>query len=387
MSDVIECSSCGSSNQLPIGRNSMFCAYCGNAVEKKVESVTQKNFPKILKTQKKEIAFKETEWYKDKSLEHKARMGLATSSFYTMVKNIEHYRTNDGYNVVITYQQKDVLSDFPREYKETEFVPFEYDYNSYKSELNLDSMQIKSFKELLNHYDLNDIEELKTLNLNYNNIQNWDGIENFRRLEHLSLKNNYIVDFPAFLPKEITEYDSNIATIKFLDLRGNKIKTIGINVPIFHNAEILLSENPIELESIPKRVRSCHTFKDDGREICWDFDMELGDDLKLKFPRPEPKETSEEINIEIEKPQGKCFIATATMGNFEHPIVQELRNFRDNWILKQKWGNYFVKNYYYYGEKFAEQIEHSSILKALCYYFIIKPLVLISRIILNYGKN
>ncbi|SCY98837.1 CFI-box-CTERM domain-containing protein [Flavobacterium caeni] len=381
MSDVIQCSSCGSSNQLPTGRNSMFCAYCGNTIERKEEKTNQKSFPKISRTQKKEIPFKETAWYKDKSLEHKARTGLASSSFYNMIKNIEHYRTNNGYNVVITYEQKDVLSSFPREHKETEFVPFEYDYDSYKSELNLDSTQIQSFKELLQHYDLTEIEELKDLSLNYNNIINWDGIENFKRLERLSLRNNYIVDFPTYLPKEITAYDSNIAVIKFLDLRGNKIKTIGPCVPIFHNAEILLADNPLELESIPKVVRSCHTFKDDGREVCWDFEMKIEDDFKLKFPKKEPEKPTQPSEEQTEKPQGKCFIATATMGSYDHPFVLELRHFRDNWILKKTWGDWFIKNYYYYGEKMAKQVEHNVILKTISYHFIVKPLVLISKIL------
>jgi len=44
MSEVLQCSSCGGSNQLPAGKNSMFCAFCGNAIEKKVE--TNGNIPK-----------------------------------------------------------------------------------------------------------------------------------------------------------------------------------------------------------------------------------------------------------------------------------------------------------------------------------------------------
>jgi hypothetical protein len=46
---------------------------------------------------------------------------------------------------------------------------------------------------------------------------------------------------------------------------------------------------------------------------------------------------------------GSCFIATATMGSYDHPEVMELRNFRENWILEKKWGAGFVDWYYHYG--------------------------------------
>lgn len=45
MTQTINCSSCGAANQLPEGKNSMFCAFCGTSnqimitpIVKKVES-------------------------------------------------------------------------------------------------------------------------------------------------------------------------------------------------------------------------------------------------------------------------------------------------------------------------------------------------------------
>lgn len=387
MSNIIQCNSCGGSNQLPEGRDSMFCAFCGGAVERKIteRSNISNSFPRIISTKKREIPFKETEWYQDKSIEHNARMNLSTSSFYQMIKNIEHFRTNDGYNVIITYESKDSLGYFPKEHKETEFVPFEYDYDSYKSELNLDSMKIKSFNELLLHYDILEIEELKILSLNNNEIKNWDGIENFKRLEKLSIRNNMIENFPSTLPKEISEYDSNLAVVKFLDLRNNKISNIGEYAPVFDDAEILLDGNPLEFDSIPKQVKSCHTFKDDGREICWDFEMIIDDENKLIFQQKKNQKDISSvaplISSEESKPAGKCFIATATMGSYDHPKVMELRDFRDNWILQKSWGQQFVKHYYYYGKKIATRIESNMFLKEVSYILIVKPLVVLSRIL------
>jgi hypothetical protein len=84
-----------------------------------------------------------------------------------------------------------------------------------------------------------------------------------------------------------------------------------------------------------------------------------------------------EVNIEnlkeIKKSSG-CFIATATMGSYNHPVVMDLRYFRDNSLLTKDWGKCFVNWYYKNGPFAARLIEKSSILKKITYYFIILPL-------------
>jgi hypothetical protein len=76
---------------------------------------------------------------------------------------------------------------------------------------------------------------------------------------------------------------------------------------------------------------------------------------------------------------GGCFIATAAMGDYNHPIVIELRLFRDNWLLKRDWGINFTKWYYIQGPKAARIIEKSNTLKKLTFYTIIKPLQLVTK--------
>lgn len=76
-----------------------------------------------------------------------------------------------------------------------------------------------------------------------------------------------------------------------------------------------------------------------------------------------------------------CFIATATMGSNDHPVVLDLRIFRDNWLLDRKWGLAFTEYYYKYSPNAAKIIEKSYILRIASYLFIIKPLhFLIQRI-------
>ena len=77
--------------------------------------------------------------------------------------------------------------------------------------------------------------------------------------------------------------------------------------------------------------------------------------------------------------KGPCFIATAAMGSYDHPVVMDLRLFRDNWLLKRNWGVAFTKWYYTYGPKAARVIEKSVVLKRLAYIIIVKPLQLVTR--------
>jgi len=83
----------------------------------------------------------------------------------------------------------------------------------------------------------------------------------------------------------------------------------------------------------------------------------------------------------------ECFIATATMGDHNHPVVIDLRLFRDNWLLKRKWGVSFTSWYYTYGPKVANIIEKSIILRKVALILIIKPLYLLVRTLINKSIN
>jgi len=76
---------------------------------------------------------------------------------------------------------------------------------------------------------------------------------------------------------------------------------------------------------------------------------------------------------------GGCFIATAAMGNYDHPTVVELRFFRDNWLLKRQWGINFTNWYYQHGPKAANVIEKSTVLRRLTFILIVKPLQIITK--------
>lgn len=74
-----------------------------------------------------------------------------------------------------------------------------------------------------------------------------------------------------------------------------------------------------------------------------------------------------------------CFIATAAMGDYNHPVVMDLRMFRDNWLLKRNWGVKFTNWYYTHGPKAANMIEKSVFLRKVTFYIIVKPLQVLTK--------
>ena len=70
-----------------------------------------------------------------------------------------------------------------------------------------------------------------------------------------------------------------------------------------------------------------------------------------------------------------CFIATATYGTVYHPLVSNLRAFRDNVLIPFKWGKRFVSFYYQFSPPLAKMIKNYPILKSI-------SLVLLTPIIL-----
>ncbi len=61
----------------------------------------------------------------------------------------------------------------------------------------------------------------------------------------------------------------------------------------------------------------------------------------------------------------RCFIATAAYGSFMHPHVTQLRAFRDNYLLSNSLGSYFVELYYEYSPPIAEQIGKNETLRVI----------------------
>lgn len=71
---------------------------------------------------------------------------------------------------------------------------------------------------------------------------------------------------------------------------------------------------------------------------------------------------------------GGCYIATATVGHEQHPILFTLRRFRDEHLLTNPIGQTFVSAYYAVGPYFARAIQRSEFLRRLSMRLVVRPL-------------
>ena len=55
--------------------------------------------------------------------------------------------------------------------------------------------------------------------------------------------------------------------------------------------------------------------------------------------------------------KGPCYIATMAYGDYDHPQVMVLRDFRDQWLNKYILGKWFIRAYYRYSPKLVEALE------------------------------
>jgi len=62
---------------------------------------------------------------------------------------------------------------------------------------------------------------------------------------------------------------------------------------------------------------------------------------------------------------GGCFIATAAYGDYDHPMVQLMREFRDRYLLVNSFGRAFVDLYYRYSPALARVVAKRELIKAL----------------------
>jgi hypothetical protein len=101
------------------------------------------------------------------------------------------------------------------------------------------------------------------------------------------------------------------------------------------------------------------------KELEKELERELEEERKKKKESSPSSSSSSSSN---------CFVITATMGDVNHPIVNDFRTFRDEHLLTNYFGRHFVKLYYKIGPYFASQIEKNRWLKKMTFEKFIKPI-------------
>lgn len=104
--------------------------------------------------------------------------------------------------------------------------------------------------------------------------------------------------------------------------------------------------------------------------------------LKAEAQRKAARAEEEARAAEIaKKKKAGCFVATACYGNYDHPIVKELRQFRDTRLEASSAGRAFVQWYYKWSPAFANLVAKSKIFKAIVRVLIVIPAVSVARLI------
>ena len=88
--------------------------------------------------------------------------------------------------------------------------------------------------------------------------------------------------------------------------------------------------------------------------------MDLRSDFRVRFNENKSALSSLKDNITPKPtpPSNGCYIATMAYGDYSHPQVMILRQFRDEVLDKSVFGKWFIKIYYHYSPKLVEKLKN-----------------------------
>ncbi|WP_396188500.1 CFI-box-CTERM domain-containing protein [Flavobacterium sp.] len=422
---AIVCSNCGAANSYEINQSSIKCDFCSNLINIPNEEKNSQSVGNSKLNENSRIKFKPTISEPKES---------KTDSIPYIKENYRKVRVDDGW--ILHFENKP--SKFYRD-------KISYDYSNGGGELVITNKEITCFSEVFDWFTDIEFKKIRILNFNNNHINDYFSFETFENLKEISLKNNKLsrADFnfnskfldkinlsynqinsvnfnTLFLPElTFTEYLTEI----IIDLSNNNITDFSESntqfiIDLLHKASkvsLNISGNSFDSSMFKSKIKN---FVSNVPPSFFVNKLGAGPLTSLKnYPLKDNEivnkfgntvyatfqfidENGQSTNFEIKcnnidtfkqayklkynsdlKPPSFCFIATATMGSYDHPEVMELRNFRDNWILKQQWGDRFVDWYYHYGAIAAKSIEKSFVLKKVSYLLVVKPLYILSKLI------
>jgi hypothetical protein len=376
----VKCSSCGASQ---IANQNNVCNYCGTQVNIEIKSTDN------------EISQLELSLF-----EYKKGNFTNSSNQFDDILKIQP-------NVFIAWAYK-IFSDFQKVFPDPNYK----DFNSFNNDIDFvlkkatDSNKKKILEDIL-------IEMLRAFmqrswverTVKYSFLSYTGKYNSANRRNFLNIYNTFSIHLSDEFSKSIIN-----VLIEFYNSRGSELRPFDSDVlsideiisitPIL-SRDITLSKKfantllDVSISFWEKRInREAHFFADKLPTID---DFKNGELLISRLCESNSELNYSELLIpyknkcniilndlrtlnsnEFKKP---CFVATAVMGDYNHPIVIDLREFRDNWLLKRKWGVNFTEWYYINGPKASKLIEKSFFLKKITFILLIKPLQLFTKII------
>ena len=327
MTETFKCPACGAANNLADGKTSMPCTYCGASIHLPQGNYNTRNDkPRLSK-----IAFDDDRTFN--------KLSYVDRNISSLEQVIEIYSDNELGQI---------------------------------STLNLSKNKIKSVNGLQRF-------SLRDLDLSFNDIEVIDQLPDMSSSFTLSTKtlkcsinlsdNKVIKGFSENMIAEINSYTH---------INGFELKLFGCdNFDLAQFSKLNFSKFIFEnsYSQIVFWLDTSRPFPDVLQRIG--FQAGVSNPTRTMWAYPAKPATT----AKADSSQGNCFIATAATGSYDHPNVLELRSFRDEWILTKPWGNAFVSWYYHYGAICAEFIGQSIILKKLSMWFIVRPLLFLSRML------
>jgi hypothetical protein len=400
----VKCSSCGASQ---IANQNNLCLYCGTTISSELKStVDEISQIELALFEYKKGNFSKSSIQFDEILKHQPSVFIAWA-----------YKIFSDFQIIFPNPRQ---TDFSSFYKDIDFIIKKA--NDLNKKKIIEDILIEMFNSLLNkQYSHRDIR-----------YSFWSYIGNY----YSDNRNDFLNIYKTFSIHLSDEFSISIINelINFYTTRGAELKPFDDDVlkideiisisPILLR-DITLSEKfirnilDVSTEYWKKRIKREADFMRD--ELPSFVDFKKGEILissinqtnsKLNFTQLliPFKENCDNISNEIKtlksnetkdskksqnekfhfqdlsnnkdlKKESKsgCFIATAAMGDYNHPVVIDLRLFRDNWLLNRNWGINFINWYYTHGPKAARVIEKSTFLRKITFIFIVKPLQLLTK--------
>ncbi len=94
-------------------------------------------------------------------------------------------------------------------------------------------------------------------------------------------------------------------------------------------------------------TQQCRTYYNNNSNTLNDINRQLQ-------PKPTPPSSS-----------GGCYIATMAYGDYDHPQVMVLRQFRDSYLSKRSWGQKFINFYYANSPHWVEKLKNHKLTNAM----------------------
>ena len=241
---------------------------------------------------------------------------------------------------------------------------------------------INSSNELLNKsYELKVIQ-FSQLESQILNLEREIAEQSKKNIIHQNRSNDKQFKYVALLKenKDLFQNYDELLSLLTSQIDNNHSNVTLNKSAVFKEIEKAISLNKVVLEHISTVDLNSNLFKNTA-----DIKNKLLEINKYPIQQREEQlillteQISQIVNNNLTKTNNstsdkRCYIATATFGTNEHYIINDLRQFRDQRLLRYNLGRKFITFYYRFSPFISKIIAYNKCLKFLSLYLLIKPI-------------